>query len=385
MGKNFLQNFNAFGNVVKERDGGLIFLSRFIQKLRARRLQSKIVGCSDCFHDVGLRQVADKLGASVAGVCPTCRSSGGSKLTYSSLENACTEFFVRGSVYTGKGCFAPVLQFNYFDRSINEVGRAPLQNDIRLLSKSFGVKVFLYGPPLWMFGKPFEEDGSQSWETSDYQKICDFHNERELDCKTTIFRVQRNIEVTPEDTRFCAPPDAFRTKFGRFDSADLPVLYCSLDVETCLHESRVSLEDDIFVATMYPTRPLRLLDLTEPKTDFEGLPFDDPRIWLRSLIYDHGSYHVCQKLAAYIYSVGYDGFLVESYFQQAARARHSNLCIFGRPVASGLVGVKGVNKVNLRNVSYEYGFGPAVFNDELFIKEDELPSDDVASEFNVSE
>lgn len=345
-------------------------ISQFIQMLRERRDAAKIIGCSDCFHDVGLKEVADKFGERIAGACPTCESSEGSKLTSTSLESACTEFFVRGSIYSGNGWFAPMLQFNYFDRPIDEVGRAPLRRDIGFLSESFGLKVFLYGPPLWMFGKPVEEDGSQSWETSDYQKICDYHNERELDCNASIFRVQRNVESTPEDGRFCSPPEAFRTKFGRFDSADLPILYCSFDVETCLHESRVSLEDDIFVATMNPTRPLRLLDLTEPKTDFEVSPFDDPRIWLRSLIYDHGSYHVCQELAAHIYSIGYDGFVVESYFQQAARARHANLCLFGRPVVSGLVGVKGVNKVNLHNVSYEYGFGPAVFSDELFIKKD---------------
>jgi hypothetical protein len=302
----------------------------------------------------------------------------GAKLTRISLENTCVEFFVRGSVYSGKGWFAPMLQFNHYDRPIDVVGRSQLREDIRRLSEAFGVKVFLYGPPSWMFGKPADEGGDQSWEVSDYQKICDYYNERELDCEATLFRVQRNIEFTPEDARFCSPPEKVRTTYGRFDSADLPVLYCSLDVETCLHESRVSLEDDIFVATMHPTRTLRLLDLTDPTEDFEVSPFVDPRIWLKSLIYDHGSYNVCQNLAAHIYSLGYDGFIVESYFKQAAHALHSNICLFGRPVVSGLVGVEGVNKVSLHNVSYEYGFGPAVFSNELFVTKDEMPSDDEA-------
>lgn len=339
---------------------------QFLRKLRDRRLANFFLGCSDCFHDIGLRKVADTFGKRAAGACPTCGSSDGSKLSRNSLEDVCTEFFVRGSTYSGKGWFAPMLQFNYYDRPFDEVGRAPLRKDIRLLSESFGVKVFLYGPPLWMFGKPVEEGGLQKWETSDYQKICNSYNERELDCETKLFRVQKNIEFTPEDGRFCSPPEVFRTTYGRFDSENLPVLYCSLEVETCLHESRVSLEDDIFVATMQPTQTLRLLDFTEPKVDLEILPFDDPRIWLRSLIYDHKSYHICQKLSAHIQSIGYDGFIVESYFQQATRARHVNLCLFGRPVVSGLVCVKGINKINLHNVSYEYGFGPAIFSDELF-------------------
>lgn len=353
-------------------------LSRFLNKLRERRLATRIICCSSCFHDVGLRAVADEFGDRSARVCPTCGALEGSKLTRKTLERTCTEFFVRGSVYSGKGWFAPMLQFNYFDRPIDEVGRAPLRKDIRRLSEALGVQVFLYGPPLWMFGKPCEEDGIQKWQTSDFQNICDYHNQLELDSKVTLFRVQRNIEFTPEDARFCSPPDEYRTTYGRFDSADLSVLYCSLDVETCLHESRVSLEDDIFVATLHPTRTLRLLDLTAPKTDFEISPFDDPRIWLKSLIYDHESYHVCQQLAAHIQSLGYDGFVVESYFQQATSATHANLCLFGRPVVAGLVSVEGINKVNLRNVSYEFGFGPAVFNDELFIEEVEVPSNENA-------
>ncbi|SFQ66256.1 RES family NAD+ phosphorylase [Donghicola eburneus] len=347
-------------------------ISLILRKLRERRLGGKIIGCSRCFDDIGLRKVAEKFGKSKFGTCPICGSSDGTKLTHSALELSCTEFFVRGSIFAGRGWFAPLLQFNYFDRPIDEVGREPLRKDIRLLSEAFGLKVFLYGPPLWMFGKPAEEDGKQRWEDSAYQKICDYHNERELDSNSTFFRVQRNIEFTPEDARFCSPPENFRTAYGRFDSPKLPILYCSLDVETCLHESRVSLEDDIFVATMHPTRTLRLLDLTSPKVDFEISPFDDPRIWLKSLVYDHGSYDCCQRLASHIRSLGYDGFIVESYFQQAARAKHANLCLFDRPVVSGLVRVEGINKVNLHNVSYEFGFGPAIFNNELFVDEEQL-------------
>lgn len=350
--------------------------SKIFQRFREWRFSSRILGCSNCFHDVGLRRVTQYFGSDTKGICPNCGRPDGFKLTRSSLENACTEFFVKGSIYSGKGWFAPMIQFNYFDGPIDEFGRSPLKRDIRLLSTSFGLRVFLYGPPIWMFGKPAEEDGSQKWETSDYQKISDCYDERELDCQTQFFRVQSNIEFVPEDARFCSPPDEFRSRYGRFDSADLPLLYCSLGVETCLHESRVTLEDDIFVATMHPTRPLRLLDLTKPKADLDFSPFDDPRIWLRSLVYDHGSYDICQKLAQYVHSVGYDGFIVESYFQQAARDKHVNLCLFGHPVTSGLVNVDGINKVNLHNISYEYGFGPAVFSDELFGSEAEPSLED---------
>lgn len=326
----------------------------------------KVLGCSNCFLDVGLRKVIESLGKKVNRSCPSCGSSIGAKFTKQALDAICSEFFVQGSVFSGRGWFAPLIQFNQYDRPIDEIGGESLRADIRRLSQSFGVRVFLYGPPLWMFGKPPEEDGSQAWTDADFQTICDYHHERTIGPQTQFFRVQKDIKSRPDDARFCSPPDEFRTECGRFDSPSLPVHYCSLDVETCLHESRVKLSDDIFVATLRPREAIKLLDLSSPKSDVEVSPFDDPRIWLRSLIYDHASYETCQRLAAHIYSLGYQGFIVESFFQQAAKKKHLNLCIFGRPVVSGSVLVEGINRVSLRNISFEYGFGPGVFDDELF-------------------
>lgn len=341
-----------------------------------RRSKSKVIGCSNCFYDVGLCEVARKLSKDTGGKCPKCGSLEGAKFTKSVLEDICSEYFVRGSIYSGKGWFTPLIQFNCYDRPIDEIGREPLKQDIRCLSESFGIRVFLYGPPLWAFGKPCEEDGVQHWTDADFQLICEYHTEQEIGPQTTLYRVQTNIEFTPEDARFCSPPDEYRTKFGRFDSANLPVHYSSFDVETCLHESRISLNDEIYVATMQANRKLKILNLALPKVDFDISLFEDPRIWLRSLIYDYGSYKTCRKLASHIHALGYDGFIVKSYFQQVATKEHLNLCLFGRPIVAGLLAVKGVNRVNLHNISYEYEFGPGVFNDQLFEEPDELIVDD---------
>ncbi len=48
------------------------------------------------------------------------------------------------------------------------------------------------------------------------------------------------------------------------------VLYGAFDVETCLHEGRVRAEDEITVATLLPTRRLRVLDLTDVPYDESG-------------------------------------------------------------------------------------------------------------------
>jgi hypothetical protein len=56
-----------------------------------------------------------------------------------------------------------------------------------------------------------------------------------------------------------------------------PVLYASSDLEVCIHECRFAADDELFVASLEPVRPLRLLDLAvvlpegEGVTEFESL------------------------------------------------------------------------------------------------------------------
>ena len=53
-------------------------------------------------------------------------------------------------------------------------------------------------------------------------------------------------------------------------------MYASQDLQVCLHECRVTAEDKIFVATLKPVKPLKLLNLEEilveeGVTEFESL------------------------------------------------------------------------------------------------------------------
>ncbi len=48
----------------------------------------------------------------------------------------------------------------------------------------------------------------------------------------------------------------------RTRSPPQPILYASQDVEVCVHECRVTVEDDRYMATLAPVRDVRLLDLT---------------------------------------------------------------------------------------------------------------------------
>lgn len=62
-------------------------------------------------------------------------------------------------------------------------------------------------------------------------------------------------------SEYHAPPVGHRGN-GRLDAEDFPVMYASQDVEVCVHECRVTVEDQLYMATLAPVRDLRLLDLT---------------------------------------------------------------------------------------------------------------------------
>ncbi len=270
---------------------------------------------------------------------------------------------LEGSSFKGRGWFASQINFNEYERGFDLFGSKYLRKDVAILSKRFGIQCFYFGPPLWMFGKPYDEDGKQRWKLSDFNYLLESFFVREINASDILFRVRLNVHSKLDHLQYCSPPDEFRKKFGRFDSKDLPIQYCAFDVETCLHESRVTVADEVFLAWLAPTQPLQLLDLTECTASPES-PFEDPQIWLRALIYDSAdSYSICRRLAKRIKKAGFSGFIYPSYFQQVTSKTHKNVALFGRPIREGKVAVNGVNKVVLKDVAYDYSFGPAIESD----------------------
>ena len=163
-------------------------------------------------------------------------------------------------------------------------------------------------------------------------------------------------------------------------------MYASPDLNICLHECRVTAEDDLFVVTLAPTRELRLLDLTavllgdkDYVSEFDSL---DLAVHMLFLAGDH-SYNISRAIAVAARAADYDGIVYPSYFSllrtgqrafessfglmhrslamYAERERRKivpNLGLFGHPIADGFVEVKCINKVFLRQVLYDVHFGP---------------------------
>lgn len=143
-------------------------------------------------------------------------------------------------------------------------------------------------------------------------------------------------------------------------------------------------EDDLFVATLSPNRPLRLLDLSvllkeEDVTEFDSL---DMSVHMLFLAGKH-SYKITRSIADAARAAGFDGLMYPSYFsllrigqmpfqttygishrtipqyQDHEQAKAiSNLALFGTPVASGIVSVDCINRIILSRVGYDFHFGP---------------------------
>ena len=199
----------------------------------------------------------------------------------------------------------------------------------------------------------------------------------------SFYRV-RVRPVTPADPAQYDSPPAARAGKGRLDSLGCPVLYGSADLHVCVHECRVTAEDELYVATILPVRPLRLLDLSillkeERVTEFESL---DMSVHMLFLAGSH-SYRITRAIADAARSEGFDGIVYPSYFsllrlgvmpfqtvyglsprripqlhEDEQAKTIPNLALFGRPVADGLVSVQCINKLVLTKVAYDFHFGP---------------------------
>ena len=96
-----------------------------------------------------------------------------------------------------------------------------------------------------------------------------------------------------------------------------PVLYGSPDLQVCIHECRVTEEDDLYVATLAPTVPLRLINLAVllrdgvvPISEFKSL---DIAIHMLFLAGSH-SYDITRQISSAAQSAGFDGLIYPSYF-----------------------------------------------------------------------
>jgi hypothetical protein len=344
----------------------------------------EIVLCSECFRDKGLSFDALALGQPSDCLCPQCGSQAGHKLTRADGLHLAHRFFVAGTIHRTEYGGAPMVQFNDRAGDSDDFGER-LRPDVRTLGQALGIRFFCYGPRLWMVGEvePLKELLETQTQGQVIRRIVERYPLVELGPDAHFYRVRKNPEEPAEPLHYDSPPDS-DGGHGRLDSKDVPILYASPDLELCLHECRITAEDQVYVATLSPARDIKLLDLTHI-LDEDGTEFESLDLALHMLFLAPGhAYEVTREIAKGVRGAGYDGLIFPSYFsllrtgslpfetafgisiRKLDSLRHHaeaqtvpNLALFGRPVRDGLVNVDGINRVVIRRAAYDFHFGPA--------------------------
>ncbi len=348
------------------------------------RQKENYIACSSCFTDQGLRLDAQILGQSSAGECPNCHKNEGAKLTKDALLRLAHRYFVWGSFHRTEYGGAPTIEFND-RRSGGEVAFPyPLSDDAALIERVCGVGFFHYGPRLWMIGEiePLKQLQDPLTHNNILDRIIREYPSKSLDPEDLFYRVRKAPMNPDSHNEYDSPPIGIAGN-GRLDAEDFRVLYASPDLEVCVHECRFSAEDELYVATLSTTKPLRLLNLaaipTEDVTEFESLDISVNMIFLAG----KHSYEIARQIAVRARDEGFDGLIYPSYFSELRtgvmplRTTYGmsnrripqyqeieealavpNYAIFGRPIEDGKLVVRCINKVVISRVDYKFHFGP---------------------------
>lgn len=352
---------------------------------------AKFYVCSECFRDEGLRLDAHRIGVTDSTTCSNCGATVGRKLDADLLSALAHRFFVWGSLLRCDYGAAPLIQFNEHQKTSIAVP-SWLEADMRLIERTLGVGFFHYWPRLWMVGEvePLKALADTSSSPAIIERILQEYPELILRPEDKFYRIRKAPRSPNEFHEYDSPPVALAGT-GRLDSPGFPVMYTSPDLQVCVHECRVTAEDDSYVATLSPIVPLRLLDLSallmhEKATEFESL---DMAVHMLFLAGPH-SYPIGRSISLAAHSTGFDGLVFPSYFSllrlgvmpfetvygisRRSFAQHfpqlqdheqaktvPNLAIFGRPIEQSKVKIHCINKLVLHQVEYGIHFGPVGF------------------------
>lgn len=345
--------------------------------------------CSECFVDEGLKIDAFKSGFEQEGNCPNCKNLNGRKLTKDHIQKLAWRFFVSGTTIRTRYGAAPVIQCNEHHHGKSNISPSLwLKNDIKLIEDAAEIGFFHYGPRLWMIGEvgPLKDLQDLAKRSKVIGRILKEYPEKALAKDSAFYRLRVSPQHPGDPHEYDSPPVALAGK-GRLDSPGFPVMYGSQDIDICIHECRVTAEDDIYVATLKPQRDIRLLDLThvlkEDVTEFDSL---DMAVHMLFLARSH-SYEIARKISLAAKDAGFDGLIYPSFFSLIRTGGHPfettyglslrryhpeaeryaqaftipNFALFGRPLESSLVSVECINRLVLTQIGYSGHFGPVTY------------------------
>ncbi|MFM9184025.1 RES family NAD+ phosphorylase [Legionella pneumophila] len=280
---------------------------------------------------------------------------------------------------------APKIQFNYSNpgddfSSFSE----PLKKDMKMIESAIGLRFFYYGPRLWMIGEnePLKALQRKKTRKKIIERIIKEYPVETLDINRALYRLRKNPSNEKLPSEYDSPPESVLQN-GRLESVTLPIMYCSQEIETCIHECRSTVADDLYLAILNPTKDLHVLNLAkiiqDDSTEFESL---DIGVHMLFMAAEH-SYELSREIAVGIKNAGFDGLIYPSYFsslqtgaqpletviglsiRRFSRLKESleaeikpNIALFGRPLEEGKVKINCISKVVLKKVTYDFDLGP---------------------------
>lgn len=318
--------------------------------------------CSECFRNSGLQAEATKIGLRIGSKCGGCGSTNGSKLDRKRLEKLSVRFFEKGTIPHGVGGYASILQFN----RVNGEDEVPLDNktehDWKLIKEHIGGRLWFHGPALWRIGMTEHYDKPNVVSDETISAIIPQLSIKTVPAGYQTFRIRKNIapQNVLEPSEYGMPPPGVTIEHGRFDSPTLSLIYTSPSISVCLHECRVAITDDIFVATLEAQTPLRLADLTKDYDQHPATPFEDLKYFFSGICLSRETYEIARRIAAAIRNdPSVDGFIYDSFFTTVSQEPISqNVCFFPEAMNDGKLSIHSLNRIHLETVHYSYVFGP---------------------------
>lgn len=322
-------------------------------------MDSEVVMCSKCFKRHGLQLMATRFGRKESSSpCPNCGSNEGYLLTRSQCRDLAMKYISEGSYHRSTFGGAPVVALNEFHHS-DDLFSDDL--DIQLLEEKSGYHSFLYGPQTWRVGATFWIDGllsrNKRVRRSIIKKLIKGASVYKIPDDRIFYRLLTRLYGERHDPLTYDSPDWIYQKEGRFGIDNISVLYLSSSIESAIHECRVTIEDEMYLASVSIEKPVRVLDLTTVSVSSED-PSEDLSYSLFHLFgAGKDAYPITKEIAEEVYRKGYDGLTYWSYFNRISHLKDKNLALFGTPIKDGRVKVVSIDRVLMEQVHYSYSLG----------------------------
>lgn len=322
-------------------------------------MKNKYILCSKCFHNKGLVIESEKIGIQDNSICLNCKNNNGVKLNESLIQDLIEIFFINGSKNLNNGAFESI--YKVLGKIFTDINfDSTLKNDYKLLMDNSIDKLNYNAPSLWRFGETdFKDDLKEANEqekiNAELDKIIKISEIYTIKKGTELFRIRLNAKDLHLNSSFDSAPSHI-SKEGRLNSNCESVFYGAFDIETCIHEVRTTVYDEIILVTYEANEDIELIDLEK----MEDTIYDNSQWGIIPFIeYEFYSphYNFTQLIAKRIKEQGFKGIKYKSFYSKVRDGINSNFALFGFPLKEKILKIHSLNRIKLNTIKYDFTLG----------------------------